>query len=122
MAGCPSPTFAWNLRGAPFKSYNDAIRVAAREHGCNVADLEAFGIDYEAVDGTHPTARGMRQLSALIASCIEGAEPDERLLPADLFDETFRSGELCPGEACVGCEHARGTGSSWFLVCERNPS
>ena len=26
------------------------------------------------------------------------------------------------GEACVGCEHARGTGSSWFLVCERNPS
>ena len=122
VAGCPSPTFAWNLRGAPFKSYNDAIRVAAREHGCNVADLEAFGIDYEAVDGTHPTARGMRQLSALIASCIEGAEPDERLLPADLFDETFRSGELCPGEACVGCEHARGTGSSWFLVCERNPS
>ena len=122
VAGCPSPTFAWNLRGAPFKSYNDAIRAAAREHGCNVADLEAFGIDYEAVDGTHPTARGMRQLSALIASCIEGAEPDERLLPADLFDETFRSGELCPGEACVGCEHARGTGSSWFLVCERNPS
>ena len=122
VAGCPSPTFAWNLRGAPFKSYNDAIRVAAREHGCNVADLEAFGIDYEAVDGTHPTARGMRQLSALIASCIEGAESDERLLPADLFDETFRSGELCPGEACVGCEHARGTGSSWFLVCERNPS
>ena len=122
VAGCPSPTFAWNLRGAPFKSYNDAIRAAAREHGCNVADLEAFGIDYEAVDGTHPTARGMRQLSVLIASCIEGAEPDERLLPADLFDETFRSGELCPGEACVGCEHARGTGSSWFLVCERNPS
>ncbi len=32
-AGCPSPTFAWNLRGAPFKSYNDAIRAAAREHG-----------------------------------------------------------------------------------------
>ena len=122
VAGCPSPTFAWNLRGAPFKSYNDAIRAAAREHGCNVADLEAFGIDYEAVDGTHPTARGMRQLSVLIASCIEGAEPDERLLPADLFDETFRSGELCPGEACVGCEHARGTGSSWVLVCERNPS
>ena len=56
VAGCPSPTFAWNLRGAPFKSYNDAIRAAAREHGCNVADLEAFGIDYEAVDGTHPTA------------------------------------------------------------------
>ena len=107
VAGCPSPTFAWNLRGAPFKSYNDAIRAAAREHGCNVADLEAFGIDYEAVDGTHPTARGMRQLSVLIASCIEGAEPDERLLPADLFDETFRSGELCPGEACVGCPRNR---------------
>ncbi len=58
----------------------------------------------------------MRQLSVLIASCIEGAEPDERLLPADLFDETFVR-ELCPGEACVGCEHARGTGEQLVLVC-----
>lgn len=120
VQGSLHPTFAWNLRGAPFRSYNDAIRAAARQHDCRVADLEAFGTDYEAVDGTHPTARGMRQLAAMVAACIEGAEPDGALLPDELFDASLRSEELCPGKACVGCEHARGTGSSWFLVCERS--
>lgn len=122
VAGEERPTFAWNLRGAPFRAYNEAIRASAREHGCRVADLEAFGVDYEAVDGTHPNARGMRQLAAMIASCIEGAEPAARTLPADLFDASLRSEELCPGVACVGCEHARSTGSSWFLVCDQGKS
>lgn len=122
VAGEERPTFAWNLRGAPFRAYNEAIRASAREHGCRVADLEAFGVDYEAVDGTHPNARGMRQLAAMIASCIEGAEPAARTLPADLFDASLRSEELCPDVACVGCEHARSTGSSWFLVCDQGKS
>ena len=119
VAGSTQPTFAWNLRGAALRGYNNAIRAAALAHGCGVADLEAYGMDYEAVDGTHPTARGMRQLAGMIASCIEGAEPDARLLPADLFDVSLRSETLCPNTACVGCEHARDTGSSWSLVCER---
>ncbi|WP_101723103.1 SGNH/GDSL hydrolase family protein [Eggerthella timonensis] len=119
VAGEERPTFAWNLRGAPFRAYNDAIRTSAREHGCRVADLEAYGVDYEAVDGTHPDARGMRQLAAMVASCVEDGDADARSLPAGLFDASLRSEELCRGDACVGCAHARGTGSSWFLVCER---
>lgn len=119
VAGSTRSTFTWNLRGAPFSRYNDAIRAAAHEHGCSVVDLEAFGFDYEALDGTHPTARGMRQLASMVASCIEGAQPDVRLLPANLFDETLRSEKRCPGKSCVGCEYARDTGSSWSLVCEQ---
>ena len=119
VAGEERPTFAWNLRGAPFRAYNNAIRASAREHGCRVADLEAYGVDYEAVDGTHPDARGMSQLAAMVASCVEAGDVDARSLPADLFDASLRSEELCRGDACVGCAHARGTGSSWFLVCER---
>lgn len=119
VAGAGRPTFAWNLRGAPLRAYNDAIRASAREHGCRTADLEAYGTDYEAVDGTHPDARGMSQLAWMVASCIEGAVPDVGQLPAELFDASLRSEELCPGRACVGCEHARGTGNSWLLVCDR---
>lgn len=119
VAGSTLPTFAFNLRGAPFDGYNDAIRRAARNHACDVADVRAFGMDYEAVDGTHPTARGMRQLAAMIAHAMEGAA-NEGDLPADLFDESLRSEERCPGRACIGCEHARSTGNSWLLVCERD--
>ena len=120
VAGSKLPTFAFNLRGAPFDGYNDAIRNAAREQGCRVADVRAFGMDYEAVDGTHPTARGMSQLAAMIACAMEDDAADKSGLPADLLDETMRSQKLCPERACVGCEHARGTGNSWLLVCDRD--
>ena len=120
VAGSSRPTFASNLRGAPFAGYNDAIRDAARAHGCRVADVAAFGFDYEALDGTHPTACGMRQLASMIATAIEDGASDPRRLPAALFEESLRSVELCPGASCIGCAHAKNTGNSWFLVCERD--
>lgn len=120
VAGSSRPTFASNLRGAPFAGYNDAIRDAARAHGCHLADVAAFGFDYEALDGTHPTARGMRQLASMIATAIEDGASDPRRLPAALFDESLRSVELCPGASCIGCAHAKNTGNSWFLVCEKD--
>lgn len=120
VAGSAQPTFAFNLRGAPFDGYNDAIRAAAREHGCCVADVQALGMDYEAVDGTHPTARGMRQLAAMIVHAMADDEPRASALPANLFDDSMRSQKPCPERACIGCEHARGTGNSWLLVCERD--
>ncbi len=75
---------------------------------------------YEALDGTHPTARGMRQLASMIATAIEDGASDPRRLPAALFEESLRSVELCPGASCIGCAHAKNTGNSWFLVCEKD--
>ena len=64
---------AWrDLTGKPaeqFKEwsadYNEAIRAAAREEGCLLADLAACGEYYEAFDGCHPNKNGHRQLAAL---------------------------------------------------------
>ncbi|MFQ9178724.1 MAG: hypothetical protein ACLR3C_01605 [Eggerthella lenta] len=61
-----------------------------------MADLEAFGIDYEAVDGTHPTARAMRQLSVLIASCIEVPNPMNDCCPPTCSTKRFAPGSYVP--------------------------
>lgn len=119
VAGSKRSTFAWNLRGAPFDGYNEAIRTSVREHGCNLVDLQAFGMDYEAIDGTHPTTRGMRQLSGMVAHVMEGGIADADALPDGLFDETLRSMKRCAHRCCVGCPAARSTANSWLLVCER---
>lgn len=123
VAGSPAPTFAFNLRGAPFDEYNDAIRASVREHSCNLVDLRAFGVDYEALDGTHPTARGMRQLAHLICRAIDGTAsdaegPNTDALDPHLFDASLRSANRCPERSCIGCEHARSTGNQWLLVCD----
>lgn len=78
VAGRPSATFAYRLRGIPFDRYNDVIRVSARQNGCHVADVRALGRDYEALDGTHPTKRGMRQLAQLVLRAIEIEEQGDR--------------------------------------------
>lgn len=113
VAGCPSPTFPRHFRGVPLDAYNDAIRRAAADRRCEVVDLASFGLDYEAVDGTHPTALGMRQLAALFLAGMSGGTPD-----TGLFGGACRSAEFC-ARPCVGCEWARGAGNVWHLVCER---
>lgn len=124
VAGSSRPTFAFNLRGVPFDAYNDAIRAQARAHGCRVADVRAQGFDYEAVDGTHPTARGMRQLAQLVLRSLGETDAAQADDPAaeGLFDEALRSEEICPDRSCIGCAHARSTGSKWLLVCDKDPS
>ena len=47
------------------EGYNEAIRRAAREPGCRLADLAALGRTYETLDGVHPTGKGMEELAAL---------------------------------------------------------
>ena len=116
------PTFAWNLRGVPLARYNEQIARAAEREGARYADACAYGLDYEASDGTHPTALGMRQLAALFAAAIEGEKgPDPAPFGGDARPDAspWASRVLCPGRACVGCPHARGTGNAWYCVCER---
>ena len=52
------------------EGYNEAIRSAAREPGCRLADLAASGRTYETLDGIHPSGRGMEELAALWLECL----------------------------------------------------
>ena len=113
VAGSGRSTFAYNLRGVPFDRYNDAIRAAAEHAGCRVADVAALGFDYEAVDGTHPTARGMRQLAAMVLQAMGQGERGAVAASGAPRSECF-----CE-EPCIGCEHAGSTSGTWLCVCRR---
>lgn len=47
------------------ETYNQTIRAAAAEYGCQVADMAALGKEYASMDGLHPNGLGMKQLAAL---------------------------------------------------------
>lgn len=112
VAGRHASTMCYRLRGIPLESYNQAIRHEAHAHGCEVADVASFAVDYEATDGTHPTMLGMRQIAALAHAAMTGHAPDSALF------EDFASEDACPRPDCIGCNHARSTGSKWSCVCE----
>lgn len=114
VAGRESSTFAYRVRGVPFDAYNDAIRTAAQTNGCQVADIRALGRDYDALDGTHPTALGMRQLAAMVIQSM-GLSSDGKL--AEALSQAPQSHETCHKPSCIGCEHAASTGNKWLLVC-----
>lgn len=113
VRGSESSTFCPHLRGVPLNEYNRVIKCAAAANGCKVADVAAFGMDYEATDGTHPTVRGMQQLAALGRAAMTGSQLDEALFAG------MRSGVLCERKAGVGCPYARSTGVQWSCVCEK---
>lgn len=58
--------FTRHLAGfrARLAPYNDAIRSAASDAGCQVADLAALDTQYAAMDGLHPNGEGMAQLAS----------------------------------------------------------
>lgn len=90
MASSEESTFTYRLRGVPFNAYNDAIRAAARENGCHVADMRALGRDYETLDGTHPTARGMRQFASFVLRAMRAELATERGESLLLNDSALR--------------------------------
>ena len=100
VAGRDGSTFAYRLRGVAFDDYNEAIRVAACAHGCRLADVRALGEDYEALDGTHPTARGMRQLADMVVRAMgEGAMPSEGEAAAGVDGPAAGRAHACPTAA-----------------------
>ncbi len=115
LKGSSGSSFCYRLRGIDLSEYNEAIRSAAQAKGCQVADIAAFSLDYEASDGTHPTLQGMEQIAALTTAAITG-----RPLEADLFPGSLASQDLCREPSCIGCPHARSTGVKWSCVCERD--
>ena len=135
--GVDHPEFAYRLRGVHLDEYNRAIREAAAAEGCRVADVRAFGHDYESLEGTHPTNLGMRQFASMVVRAMQLADANaeeeaanaagatidtqpEAANPA-LDLETFcgapESAETCNAPTCIGCPHAANTGNQWLCRC-----
>ena len=126
--GKTASAFAYALRGVSLDAYNQAINDAAAATGARVADVAAMGFDYDAYDGTHPTAAGMEQLASMVLNAIawESEMAPSRLggalancpLPPLPSDE-MRSTRRCKKRTCVGCPYARSTGNPWFCICDK---
>lgn len=102
--------FTYPLRGNHLDRYNNAIRIACTQHpNCHVADVRKFMLDYEAVDGTHPTKRGMAQVASMVLAAMGKGE-----VPGDCEP----SEQVCFRDDCIGCPYARGTAFGWNTVCE----
>ncbi len=122
VRGSAVPDFCHNLRGVPMRRYNDAIRRAAAAAGCDVLDVASFGLDYDSLEGTHPTALGMRQLAAMALAAMRGdVRPDPEAFggDADPASSVWASRVLCDDRPCVGCRWALDTGNSWRCTCLR---
>lgn len=128
LAGSAAPTFIRRLRGIDVARYDEAVRIQTAAHGCKTIDLAAFGRDYEAFDGTHPTALGMRQIAAMVLESMRRQGLDKAIdsdkgalsLEAVFADDGLRAQDFCNRSDCLGCAHARSTGNAWSLVCEKN--
>lgn len=111
----PGACYKYRIRGIDLDEYNDAIRRAARGAGAHVADVRGFGVDFDAVDGAHPSALGMRQLADMVVAQMEGRPADARDLPS--LEGAPTSRRLCPRDCCAGCPAADPTPERWTIVC-----
>lgn len=103
------------LRGIDLDDYNHVIREEAASAGARIADIRAFGVDYDAVDGVHPSVRGMEQLAAMIVAQMEGRPADPAALPE--LRDAQRSVRRCFRESCEGCALADRDPTRWTLLC-----
>ena len=108
------PCFKYRLRGIELDAYNDAIRTAARAARAHLADIRAFGIAYEAVDGCHPSAHGMRQIADMVLACMDGCPTDA--LPASC-SLAPRAVSRCERPYCAGCPADDTTPQRWSIAC-----
>ena len=81
--GVDHPEFCYRLRGHHLDEYNAAIRDAAAAEGCRVADVRAFGRDYDSLEGTHPTNLGMRQFASMVVRAMQLADAGASASGAD---------------------------------------
>ena len=138
--GIDHPEFCYRLRGHHLDEYNAAIREAASAEGCRVADVRAFGRDYDSLEGTHPTNLGMRQFASMVVRAMQladagageneakegapegitvGAQPEVANPALDLQDFCCapESAQVCDAPTCIACPHAANTGNQWLCRC-----
>lgn len=85
MSANPNFAFRNELFGTDIREYNEQISAAAQELGCRVLDLYGQQVPFDTVDSTHPTARGMDTMAALVVRRM--ADPE--------------------GAGLISCEHCR---------------
>ena len=114
-----SPLFIYRVRGIDLDEYNEAIRTCAQEAGAHVADMRAFGVDYESVDNTHPSALGMKQIASMVCAQMEGKPANVAACATDYptLASTPTSRRHCDKITCEGCPYSPVTPSSWILTC-----
>ena len=117
VPGADWPNFIYSIRGIEFDEYNKAIARATQATGARLLDLRAFGISYDAIDGVHPTAKGMRQTSAMITACLEGVEPVAANIPE--IADAPQAVRGCFEHDCDGCEYADIQPQRWSLYCTK---
>lgn len=113
----PGECYKYRIRGVDLDEYNGAIRRAAARAGAHVADVRAFGVDFDAVDGAHPSARGMRQIADMVVAQMEGLPADASGLPS--LEGAPTSRRRCSRDCCAGCPAADPTPERWTIVCTR---
>lgn len=106
--------YKYRIRGLDLDEYNDAIRVAAHDARAHVADIRGYGVAYDAVDGCHPSAAGMRQIADMTIAQMEGG--DFEAAPASIakFPRALRT---CMRSHCDGCPLDESVPSRWTIVC-----
>ena len=129
LAGVGHTTFPYQYRGNKLEDFNAALARGAKAAGGVVCDAAGLGYEYEGLDGTHPTALGMKQMAALFIHVMEIADTDGLLPAAEPFDWDAAKQELfegfeqepdhCDRPNCMGCEFAQATGFPWTTVCQK---
>ena len=67
------PYFMGEKPGKELEPFSTVIRDCAALAGAHVVDMAASGLEYDAIDGCHPTAGGMAQLAELWIRAIREA-------------------------------------------------
>ena len=111
------PNFIYRIRGIELDDYNAAIARAAKAQGAHVADVRAFGLSYDSVDGTHPSALGMEQIACMVIAQMEGGSTDPTDYP--LLANAPKSVRGCYEDNCAGCEFADIQKNRWSLYCSK---
>ena len=119
QAPASSPLFIYRVRGIDLDEYNEAIRVCAQEAGAYIADVRAFGVDYESVDNTHPSALGMKQIASMVCAQMEGKPASIAASAGDYpaLASAPASRRHCDKSTCEGCPYSPVTPASWILTC-----
>ena len=118
-AASESPLFIYRIRGIDLDEYNEAIRACAQEAGAHIADVRAFGVDYESVDNTHPSALGMKQIASMTCAQMEGMPANVAACAAayPTLASAPASRRHCDKTTCEGCRFSPVTPTSWILTC-----
>lgn len=70
MKSNPSFTFPYTFGGYHIEDYCDIIKEKAQMFNCRLIDLYSENTPYDAVDGSHPTKKGMKTLAKIMLKYI----------------------------------------------------